>query len=126
MRRKQPREAAPVIDRRQAALDARPHAAPPVRTERRDGKLYVTVKFRRPSWQRWLGADALCERTFGLDAHGQDVYQWCDGTRTVQDVVRRFAGKNRISLPEAELNVTRFLRTLLTKGLIVMEMEKPR
>lgn len=126
MRWKRPPRVQPDLDRRQAAMEARPHAVSPVRTERRDGKLYVTVQFRRPSWQRILGADAQCERTFGLDAYGQDVYHWCDGKRTVQDVIRRFSGKTRVSLPEAEMNVTRFMRTLLSKGLIVMEMEKQR
>ncbi len=123
---KRQRRAPPDFEARHAALEARPHASPPARTEKRDGKLYVTVRFRRPAWQRVLGADAECERAFGLDAYGQDVYRWCDGRRTVREIVRCFAEKNRISPPEAEMSVTRFLRTLLSKGLIVMEMEKPR
>ena len=126
MRWKRPHGRRPDFDGRQAALGARPHVLSPVRTERRDGKLYVTVRFQRPSWQRILGADAQCERTFGLDAYGQDVYHWCDGQRTVRDVIRCFSGKTRISLSESEMSVTRFLRTLLSKGLIAMEMEKQR
>lgn len=121
---KRRRRARPGFEMRRAAFRARPRINPPVRTARRDGKLYVTVRFQRPAWQRILGADARCERTFGLDAYGQDVYRWCDGRRTVEEVVRVFAEKTRISVPEAEMCVTRFLRTLLAKGLIVMEMEK--
>ena len=52
---------------RKAALKGRPHQLPPVREEEKDGKLYVTVRFSRPGWQRLLGAPNTCERTFGLD-----------------------------------------------------------
>ncbi len=109
---------------RNAALGARPVRPPPVRTEEKDGKLYVTVRFDRPRWQRVLGADDSCERTFGLDAYGQRVYHACDGSRTVHDVVRLFADATRVSLPEAEMAVTKFIKTLMSKGLVAMEMDR--
>ena len=109
---------------RDAAVRGRPQRLPPVRQEEREGKLCVTVRFRRPAWQRALGAEALCERTFGLDAFGRAVYESCDGRRTVAEIVRHFAAAQRLSLPEAELAVTRFLRTLIAKGLVAMAMER--
>lgn len=111
---------------RNAALQGRPHQVPPVRQETKDGKLYVTVTFERPRWQRLLGGERLSERTFGLDRYGQRVYASCDGKRTVRQVIKHFATKARVSVPEAEMAVTKFLRTLLSKGLIVMEMDKER
>lgn len=111
---------------RNAAMKGRPHRTPPVRTEEKNGKLYVTVRFRRPGWQRILGADDTCERTFGLDAYGRCVYEGCDGKRTVEEVVRRFAETNRVSPPESEMAVTKFMRTLLAKGLVAMELERRR
>ena len=110
---------------RKAALSGRPHHVPPVKTEEKDGKLYVTVRFRRPSWQKFLGAaEDTCQRTFGLDAYGRAVYESCDGKRTVKSIIRKFADDNNISLPEAEMAVTAFMRTLMMKSLIAMEMEK--
>jgi hypothetical protein len=103
---------------RQQALDAAPVAFPPVRTEKKKGKLYVTVEFVRPHWQRFLGADKLCERTFGLDAYGQEVYAACDGKTPVNRIIDRFAKKHHIDPSEAELNVTTFLKTLIGKGLV--------
>jgi hypothetical protein len=109
---------------RRMALGARPHRLPAVRTEERDGKLYVTVRFLRPRWQRLLGADARAERTFGLDAYGRRVYESCDGRRTVGEVCAGFSAQTGISRPESEMAVTRFLRTLMIKGLVAMEMDR--
>jgi len=115
---------APSPGAREAALKGRPHRSPPVRKEEKEGKLYVTVKFERPRWQRILGADSTCERTFGLDDYGRRVYESCDGKRTVKSIIKHFAATTRVSLPEAEMAVTKFMRTLLSKGLVAMEMEK--
>ena len=111
--------------RRDASLGAVPYRLPPVRKEEKGPKLYVTVQFERPRWQQVLGADATCERTFGLDAYGRQVYENCDGRRTVRQIISRFANQTKISKPEAEVAVTKFMRTLITKGLIAMQMEKP-
>ncbi len=109
---------------RQTALGARPVRLPPVRTEEKDAKLYVTVRFQRPGWQRILGADVNCERTFGLDAYGRRVYDACNGERSVGTIIRNFAESTQVSLAEAEMAVTKFLKTLLTKGLVAMEMDR--
>ena len=103
---------------RKQALEAKPVAFPPVRTETKGEKLYVTLEFVRPRWQRVLGADKLCERTFGLDAYGQQVYAACDGNTTVRAIINRFAKKHNIDPAEAERNLTTFLKTLIGKGLV--------
>jgi len=105
-------------------MNGRPHRLPAVRQEEKNDKLYVTVLFERAKWQRLLGADQTCERTFGLDGYGQRVYASCDGKRTVKQIVERFANQTHVSVPEAEMAVAQFLRTLLSKGLVAMEMEK--
>lgn len=113
----------PILDRLQA-LAAVPVQTPVVKRERKSGKVYLTVEFERPGWQRTLGADQHCERTYGLDAYGFEVYSFCDGTHSVQQGIERFAKQHHISLPEAELAVTSFLQTLIKKGLIGMAVEK--
>jgi hypothetical protein len=79
----------------------------------------------RPRWQRFLGADETLERTFGLDRYGQLVYRSCDGKRPVRQIIHQFAKETHVSEPEAEMAVTKFMHTLIRKGLIVVEMEKP-
>lgn len=116
---------APLPARRSAALDGVPHQLPPVRTEQKGEKLLVTAKFIRPRWQRFLGADETLERTFGLDRYGQLVYRACDGKRSVRQIIQAFSKETHVSTPEAEMAVTKFMHTLIRKGLIVVEMEKP-
>jgi hypothetical protein len=111
--------------RRDASLDAVPRKLPSVRTELHEGRLRVTIKMRRPRWQQILGGDATLERTFGLDKYGQKVYEACDGSLSVRHIIRLFAHDTKVSQPEAETAVTKFLHTLLAKGLVAIEMEKP-
>ena len=110
------------IDRDQA-LTARPVQLPVVRTEDRDdGGLLVTVELTRAGWKTWLGAPQKFVRTFGLDTLGREVYEACDGKNSVKRIVRDFAKTHHITVPEAEISVATYLKTLMTKGLIAMGM----
>lgn len=113
---------------RQAAMGSRPAKLPIVRREERDnGAARITVLLQRPGWTRLLGGGGQYERTFGLDAFGCEVYDACDGHKRVEAIVRQFAAGHKISLAEAEVSVTTFLRTLMAKGLVAMKAqpEKP-
>lgn len=110
---------------RSAALAARPVRAPSVRVvDRPDGGVNVTVEVLRPSWQRLLGAGRHAERTFGLDAVGREVYEACDGKRTVARLVREFGRRRKCGRAESELAVTTFLETLVRKGLVVLAVPR--
>jgi hypothetical protein len=109
---------------RSKSLAARPVKGPALKTERKNGKLYVTVEFERPRWQRFLGADPRCQRTFGLDECGEQVYRRCDGKTSAADIIESFAHDRHISVSEAEVAVTTFLKMLMGKGLIVMTVAK--
>ena len=117
------RKRTPVITRDQAVA-ATPIRTPSVKEEEKNAKLYITIEFERPKWQRVLGADSLCQRTFGLDEYGQDVYASCDGETSITDIVRIFAGKHKMSIAESELSVMTFLKTMMTRGLIGMTVPK--
>ncbi len=109
---------------RAAALNACPVRTNAVKTEEKKDKLYVTVLFMRPKWQQWLGAEEKCQRTFGLDKYGVEVYRACDGGTSVKKIVDVFAENHKMSIAEAEISVCQFIKTLLIKGLIVMQVEK--
>ena len=113
--------------RREASLNGVPYHLPTVKREEKpeEGKLYVTIQYKRPRWQQMLGAEELCDRAYGLDEYGRQVYELCNGNRRVRDIINKFAYDNSVSRPEAETAVTRFMHTMLSKGLIAMEMEKP-
>lgn len=120
MKRQAGRATAPPVVSRKVALASCPVRAPTIKKESKAGKLYVTVEFDRPGWQCLLGAERTCRRTFGLDGYGQEVYELCDGRTPTSEMVTRFAKAHHLSLAEAELSVTSFLKTLITKGLAGM------
>lgn len=112
---------------RDLALTARPTRTEGIaRKELPDGGIALTTHIERGTWMRVFGASEKFERTFQLDYLGRDVYDACNGSDDVQTIVRNFALKHKISLPEAELAVTTFLKTLMGRGLIAMAMDEPR
>lgn len=108
---------------REAALRGRPVRGEILGEEQKHGKLHLIVEHERPRWQRILGGERRCRRTFALDAPGQEVYHLCDGRNSVGDIVRIFGKGHHLSMADAETSVTAFLRTLMSKGLVGMEMD---
>jgi len=78
-----------------------------------------------PGWLRIVGGPKEIERTFRLDPIGLEVYEACDGETAVNTIIRRFSRKHRVSEAEAEVAVTTFLKTLIMKGLVVIEVDRP-
>lgn len=108
---------------REAALRACPLQTPVLRAEEAaNGELRLTAQCCRPRWQVLLGAKALCEHTFELDALGREVYAACDGRTPVSEIIRGFAARHRVSAAEAEISVTQYLRTLMLRGLLAMRI----
>ncbi|MBT3380231.1 MAG: PqqD family protein [Lentisphaerae bacterium] len=110
---------------RDVALQACPVALKAVREEHTEaGGLVVSVSVKSPKWHRWLGAKGQVLRSYELDPFGQEIYRACDGTRDVVALTREFAAAHSLSYAEAEMSVTRFLNTLMGRGLIIMAVER--
>jgi hypothetical protein len=110
---------------RKAALGAKPEQAPYVRREERaNGGLTVTVNLPRAGWLKWMSGSGDVERSFGLDVLGREVYEACDGRTRVKEIIHRFARTHSMDVTEAEISVTTFLKTMMTKGLILMAVDK--
>jgi hypothetical protein len=115
----------PKLASRSLALSACPCQLPFIRKEpTNDGKLSITVRLTRKNWQRLLTNSDTVERTFVLDALGQEVYEACNGEKQVQVIIKKFAAVHKISYAEAEIAITTFLKTLMTKGLVAMSIER--
>ncbi|MBN1865831.1 PqqD family protein [Candidatus Sumerlaeota bacterium] len=111
---------------RPAVMKARPEQMPFVhRATEDDGGLKIAVKLRANRLARFLGGGGEVERTFQLDALGREVYEACDGEATVEKIVRAFAKRHKLSIGEAEVSVTTYLKTLVSKALIGMAVDKP-
>ena len=108
---------------REAALNARPVRGRVVqREEKRNGEVRLVMEFDRAAWIKRLDGRRKVRRTFMLDTLGREVYEACDGKPTVQDIVETFAERHGVGLAEAEYSVTTYLKTLIGKGLISMEV----
>ena len=109
---------------RTAAFKARPLKLPVSgATELDAGGLRLTVQLDRPKWQRFLGASNKATCSFELDTFGREVYEACDGKNNVNRIIKDFAGAHNITAAEAEISVTTFLKTLMSRGLVGMEFD---
>ena len=105
-------------------LDAVPLRSQTVRSERQpDGGWVLSVPMRRRWYTRpplsWLMPISR-ERIIALDRLGSEVWQACDGRRTVEEIVDLFASAHDLTFHESRLSVMGFLRQLTRRGLVVV------
>src|SRR5262245_22056081 len=108
---------------REAALKARPLKLPNASsTELPNQGVRVMLHLEGARWLQKFGGGKFA-RNFELDQLGREVYEACDGETNVETIVKNFAAAHNLNLPAAENAVTTFLKMLMSKGLIVMEVE---
>jgi hypothetical protein len=107
-----------------AMLGARPTRNTAARAVE-NGSTGVTlwVKRRRPAWMvppvSWVVPYAA-EREIVLDALGRQVWQWCDGSLTVEEIADRFKDEHRLTFHEARAAVTGYLQKLIQRGVLAI------
>ena len=62
------------------------------------------------------------ERLTRLDRIGSRVWSLCDGRRTVEEVVDVIAEQYRLTFHESRVAVTGYLKTLIQRGVLAIEM----
>ena len=63
-------------------------------------------------------------KTFELDALGLFVWNSCDGKTSVQQIIRRLAKEQGLTLREVEVATIRFMQVLVRKGMLGMTIDK--
>ena len=112
------------LDREQA-LAAKPEKMPVIKSEEsEDGGLKLTVELTSRPLLGFIGGGYPVRRTFVLDVLGREVYEACDGKSDVRHIVRKFAERHKITLAEAEMSVTMFLKTLLSKNVVAIAIDR--
>jgi hypothetical protein len=90
--------------------------------EERDGGLVVLVALSYPGWLR--GARRLLKlrpcRRYRLDGVGLDVYRRLDGRRNLADLAQELREEHRLTFYEARALILGYVRTLMSKGLVVL------
>ena len=120
------RRAKPSAERQRAVgrlLSAVPCKNAAIKVEPAAGGLLVSVPVRRPGWLvppiSWVLPWSPFRR-IALDEPGSEVLNLCDGKRTVEEVVERFAQSHKLSFRESQIAVTQFLRELLRRGVVAL------
>jgi len=111
--------------RRMLQARAVQNAAAEVRREGEE-ELRITVRKRKPGFLvpplNWVIRPRL-ERTIVLDRLGMEVWDLCDGTQTVEDVIDKFSLRQRLSFHEARVAVTGYIKTLVQRGALAIVEE---
>ena len=110
------------------SLDAKPVAAEIIEREPlQDGGQRITVSFTTRRWQRlMLRLPDTISKQFELDAFGVEIIDLCNGKRTVRQIIKAFAERHKLNVPEAEHAVLTFLRTLITKGIVAITVQETK
>jgi len=85
--------------------------------------LRVSVRIQPAGW--WVRSLSWLlrrppRRTVILDRLGSEVWELCDGARTVEQVVDEFAQRHALSFHEARVAVTEYLRELIQRGILAI------
>lgn len=104
-------------------LSAVPHKNDAMKIEAAGQGALVSVPLSRPKWLvppvSWILPWSQ-HRRVRLDEPGTEVLNLCDGNRTVEEVIERFAQEHKLSFREGQMAVTQFLRELLRRGIVVL------
>lgn len=95
-----------------------------VEVERNDENGTVLRVPMRKGWYRrppltWV-LPLSTYRRVQLDGLGKDVWEACDGRRSVEAIVDDFADRFKLTFHESRLTVTNFLRDLSRRALIAL------
>ena len=88
-------------------------------------ELRIEVPTKKPRWFvppiSWV-VPLRPTRTVRLDRVGATVWRQCDGERTVEELVGDFARQYNLTFHEARVAVTSYLRQLVQRGALAIEM----
>ena len=92
---------------------------------RRERGVVVTLQGKRPAFLvpplSWVIRPRL-QRRMWLDSVGREVWELCDGERTVESIVDAFARNERLTFHEARISVVQYLKELMKRGLVALSV----
>ncbi len=107
-------------------LASRPAAAPQCEVVKdTDRMISFRVQSHRPWFLvppvSWLIRPRLV-RIVRLDQMGAEIWRLCDGSRTLEAIVDRFAAANGLTFHEARVSVMHYIHLLMERGVLVVGM----
>jgi len=90
------------------------------------GRLLLTVRLERGTGFLARFKPPGMERCINLDELGTFVFGKIDGKRTTKDIIEAFATQYRVNRREAELSCVEFLKSLLSRRVISVIVDRRR
>lgn len=90
------------------------------------GAKIEVVRETRPIQRLLLRMPDRVTKEFELDAFGRQIVEWCDGKRSVKQILDRFLKEYRLDPHEGEKALFTFLKTLVGKGIIHMRVKQDK
>jgi len=74
----------------------------------------------------WSPTPPACPtyRELALDRVGSRVWELCDGSHTVRELVAIFAEEHKLSRKETEISMVTYLKQLTQRGLIMLVVQQ--
>jgi len=120
------RKSPPQVTREQA-MNGRPVRNSELDVTRNDaGEVSIRIPRRRTWWVNLVAKVGSVPEyhTLTLDRVGTSVWDLCDGSHTVKELIARLAAEHQLSRKEAELSMITYLRQLAQRGVIGIAVER--
>lgn len=84
--------------------------------------LHLTVPLQQPVWAQALRflLPFSREKNAELDRFGAEIFAWCDGTRTVEEIIDLHKARWQLSFFESRAMILQFLELLMRHGFLAM------
>ena len=89
-----------------------------------NGEVCLTIPRREALWLRpvFLVFSVPKKRRLQLDEIGSEVWEMCDGRRTVGEIIQEFARAHKLNRKETEVAMLTYLRELVKRRLLGLQV----
>ncbi len=85
------------------------------------GSLMVSALFTAPKWYKppvsWF-VNLNLNKKYELSGLSLQLWEWCDGNKTMEDIIDLFAVKYQYTFHESRVSVISYLKKLAEKGIL--------
>jgi len=87
----------------------------------------ISVPAVKPKWMvapvTWF-VRFRSRKEYELDGTGLFVWEWCTGTRTVEQIIDVFAKQHALTFHESRVAVTEYITLLIKRGILAIMIQK--
>jgi hypothetical protein len=87
------------------------------------GNLMISAKFDSPKWYKppasWF-VNLNLNKQYELSGLSMQLWEWCDGVKTMEEIIDLFALKYQYTFHEARVSVISYLKKLTEKGILLI------